>query len=104
MIGMYNLMKSKTLKPTKGRILKLIHPITFFGTTYLSGSTWVVEKGGKSPLLSPINTLDKVISYIALEILLENLNEYFEVTGEIWSEPTLLAQGKQVHCFSCIKQ
>ncbi|HCA5183279.1 TPA: hypothetical protein MW242_002911 [Acinetobacter baumannii] len=96
-------MKSKTLKPTKGRILKLIQPITFFGTTYLSGSTWVVEKGGKSPLISPINTIEKVISYLALEILLDNLNEYFEVTGEVWCEPASLSQGKQVHCFSSIK-
>lgn len=97
-------MNSKILKPTKGRILKLIKPLTFFGTSYMYGSTWIVEKGGKCPLISPINTIDKVISYIALEILLENLNEYFEVTGEIWCEPPLLNQGKQVHCFSCIKQ
>lgn len=96
-------MQSKKFKPTKGRILKLIHPITFFGITYLTGSTWVIEKGGKCPLISPINTIEKVISYLALEILLENLNEYFEVTGEVWYEPASLSQGKQVHCFSSIK-
>lgn len=91
---------TKHLKPSKGRILTLLYPLSIFGTDYPVESKWIVEKGGKSILLSPFDELNKSISSLALEIGVQDLAPYFELTNYIYKSESTTLSSKQVHCFS----